>query len=48
LIDENIGNSKTVGSYLIKLEEYGFLTSVKVGKEKLYLNQELLKILEDK
>jgi Fic family protein len=45
LIDENIGNSKTVGSYLIKLEEYGFLTSVKVGKEKLYLNQELLKIL---
>jgi Fic family protein len=48
LIDENIGNSKTVGSYLIKLEEYGFLTSVKVGKEKLYLNHELLKILEDK
>jgi Fic family protein len=48
LIDENIGNSKTVGGYLIKLEEFGFLTSVKVGKEKLYLNHELLKILEDK
>jgi len=48
LMDENIGNSKTVGGYLIKLEEFGFLTSVKVGKEKLYLNHELLKILEDK
>lgn len=47
LIDENIGNPKTVGNYLIMLEENGFLTSVKVGKEKLYLNQKLLKILED-
>jgi hypothetical protein len=33
LIDENIGNSKTVGHYLQKLEENGFLKSVKVGKE---------------
>jgi Fic family protein len=48
LIDENIGNPKTVGNYLIMLEENGFLTSVKVGKEKLYLNQQLLKILEEK
>jgi Fic family protein len=48
MIDENIGNPKTVGNYLIMLEENGFLTSVKVGKEKLYLNQRLLKILEDK
>lgn len=48
LIDENIGNAKTVGNYLLKLEENGFLKSVKVGKEKLYLNQQLLKILEDK
>lgn len=48
LIDENIGNLKTVGSYLIALEENGFLQSVKVGKEKLYLNQRLLKILEEK
>ncbi|MDR2937486.1 MAG: Fic family protein [Prevotellaceae bacterium] len=46
LIDEGIGNPKTVGSYLIALEENGFLKSVKVGKEKLYLNQQLLKILE--
>lgn len=48
LIDENIGNLKTVGSYLIALEENGFLRSIKVGKEKLYLNQRLLNILEEK
>ena len=48
LIDENIGSLKTVGNYLIILEENGFLKSVKVGKEKLYLNQQLLKILEEK
>jgi Fic family protein len=48
LIDENIGNVKTVGNYLIALEENGFLKSEKVGKEKLYLNQRLLEILEDK
>ena len=47
LIDENIGNPKTVGNYLMMLEENGFLKSIKVGKEKLYLNQRLLKILED-
>lgn len=48
LIDENIGNPKTVGNYLITLERHGFLTSVKVGKEKLYLNHQLLTILEEK
>ncbi|MGS2764701.1 hypothetical protein [Sinomicrobium sp. M5D2P9] len=48
LIDENLGNPKTVGNYLMALEESGFLQSVKVGKEKLYLNQRLLKILENK
>lgn len=48
LVDENIGNAKTVGNYLIALEENGFLKSVKVGKEKLYLNQQLLEILENK
>ncbi len=47
LIDENIGNLKTVGNYLIALEKNGFLKSVKVGKEKLYLNQQLLTILEE-
>jgi Fic family protein len=48
LIDENIGNLKTVGNYLIALEEKGFLKSEKVGKEKLYLNPRLLEILENK
>lgn len=48
LIDENIGNPKTVGNYLQTLEENGFLKSVKVGKEKLYLNERLLKVLEGK
>lgn len=48
LIDENLGNAKTVGNYLIALEENGILQSVKFGKEKLYLNQKLLKILENK
>jgi Fic family protein len=48
LINENIGNLKTVGNYLIALEENGFLKSEKVGKEKLYLNQKLLEILESK
>jgi Fic family protein len=48
LLDENIGNLKTVGNYLIALEENGFLKSEKVGKEKLYLNPKLLEILENK
>lgn len=48
LIDENIGNAKTVGNYLATLEENGFLKSVKVGKEKLYLNERLVNILEEK
>lgn len=48
LIDENIGNLKTVGNYLIALEENKFLKSVKVGKEKLYLNKKLLEIFEEK
>lgn len=48
LIDENIGNLKTAGNYLIALEKNGFLKSEKVGKEKLYLNHKLLKVLEDK
>jgi Fic family protein len=48
LVDENIGNHKTVGNYLISLEKIGVLVSEKVGKEKLYLNQRLLRILENK
>lgn len=46
LIDMDLGTPKTVGNYLAALEEKGFLTSLKVGKEKLYLNQKLMNILE--
>ncbi len=48
LIDVGIGTPKTVGNYLIDLEENGFLTSERVGKEKLYLNRRLLTVLEGK
>jgi Fic family protein len=48
LIDAGFGTPKTVGNYLIALEKEGFLKSVKVGKEKLYLNHQLLDILERK
>ena len=47
LIDIELGTPKTVGNYLMALEEKGFLKSVRVGKEKLYLNQKLMNILEN-
>ena len=46
LIDAGLGTAKTVGNYLIALEEKGFLKSVRLGKEKLYLNHQLMTILE--
>lgn len=46
LVDLGLGTPKTVGNYLIALEEAGILQSVRVGKEKLYLNQKLMDILE--
>ncbi len=48
LIDAGLGTPKTVGNYLRALEDKIFLKSVKVGKEKLYLNFRLMKILEKK
>lgn len=41
-----LGNLKTAGSYLNELEKVGILKSEMVGKEKLYLNTELMKILK--
>ncbi len=41
-----LGNLKTVGNYLKELENKGFLKSEQVGKEKLYLNFELMNILK--
>ncbi|MBC6409537.1 MAG: Fic family protein [Ekhidna sp.] len=46
LIDAGLGTAKTVGNYLMELEEKGFLKSVRLGKEKLYLNHKLMSILE--
>ena len=46
LIEAGLGTPKTVGNYLVELENKGFLKSVRVGKEKLYLNFRLMKILE--
>lgn len=48
LIDGGLGTPKTVGNYLMALEDKGFLKSVKVGKEKLYLNYRLMEVLETK
>lgn len=47
LIDAGLGSPKTVGNYLSELEDNGFLTSKRVGKEKLYLNMPLMRILEN-
>jgi len=46
LVEAGVGNLKTVGNYLNELEKAGFLKSEQVGKEKLYLNVELMKILK--
>ncbi len=48
LIDAGLGSPKTVGNYLHVLEQNNFLKSIKFGKEKLYLNHQLMKILETK
>ncbi len=46
LIDAQLGSPKTVGNYLIQLENLGILKSKKIGKEKIYINHQLMKILE--
>jgi hypothetical protein len=48
LLEANLGNLKTVGNYLNELEKEGILQSIKIGKEKLYLNHRLMDILEKK
>jgi hypothetical protein len=45
LVNAGLGNLKTVGNYLNELENAGFLRSEQVGKEKLYLNTALMKVL---
>lgn len=43
---EGLASLKTIGNYLIALEEKGFLKSEIVGKEKIYINYRLLEILK--
>ena len=45
LIDKGFGKRQTASHYLNSLENIGVLQSIKVGKEKVYLNSELIKIL---
>jgi Fic family protein len=46
LVDSGLGNLKTVSKYLQLLEEQDVLRSVTVGKAKLYINWQLLRLLE--
>ncbi len=41
-----IAKAKTAGVYLSQLEENGFLKSVELGRERLYLNKSFLEILK--
>lgn len=47
-IEEGLNISrKTAAKYLSILEEEGFLVSEKIGRERIYLNKELFKIVKD-
>jgi Fic family protein len=46
LEEAGLGTLKTVGNYLQELEHAGLLKSEQVGKEKLYLNFQLLEVLK--
>lgn len=47
-IEEGLNISrKTASKYLNNLEEEGFLVSEKIGRERIYLNKELFKIVKD-
>jgi len=47
LVDEKVVRLRTAGKYLEQLEEIGVFKSVKVGREKLYINLDLFDILSD-
>lgn len=46
LVDAGIVKEKTAGKYLRELEDIGLLESIKVGKEKLYLNKKFFNLLK--
>ena len=45
LEEAGLGSRKTVSGYLSSLEEAGFLKSVKVGKERIFVNQPFYELL---
>ena len=45
LVNKGFGTLKTTGNYLNALEKKGFLNSKMIGKEKIYINSALLKLL---
>ena len=47
LVERGIAERKTATDYLRELEKAGFLKSEKVGKEVLFLNHRLMRILSD-
>lgn len=47
-IETGLGVSrKTAVSYLTALEDAGFLTSQKIGKERIYLNKRLFDVVQE-
>ena len=46
ITEAKIAQLKTAGVYLAQLEDAGILKSIKVGKEKLYMNKRLIEILK--
>jgi Fic family protein len=47
LVDAGIAERKTAGSYLQELEKVGVLNSVRVGKERIYINPRLMELLRN-
>ena len=46
LVQAGIAKRQTAGDYLMQLEALGVLQSTQIGKEKIYINSELLEILK--
>ncbi len=46
IVEAGIAKEKTAGKYLKELEKIGLLKSVKIGREKLYLNEKFYKLLK--
>jgi len=47
LTDNDIAKRQTASEYLNQLENIGILFSIRVGKEKLFINKEFMEILEE-